>query len=98
MRLRLFARAQHLKLKGKINGWIDKLRDGGKGNDKLGGHLIEGQADLKALIIDFQAPELVLEHDGHFVRKALRQMFRYRNPCRPGLERDRKSKRLNSSH
>src|SRR3546814_10697896 len=37
MRLRLFARALHLKLKGKINGWIDKRRDGGQGNDKQSG-------------------------------------------------------------
>src|SRR3546814_2229927 len=28
MRLRLFARALHLKLKGKINGWIDKRQIG----------------------------------------------------------------------
>src|SRR3546814_17647027 len=55
MRLQLFARDLHLKLKSTITGWIDKRREGGNGNDKIGGPLMDVQANSNTQPINLQS-------------------------------------------
>ncbi len=64
----------NMKLQREINRWIDERGNRGVGHDQVRRNLAERQANLEMLRLDLQVPIFVLEHDGHFVGKALVQM------------------------
>lgn len=75
-----------LKLQAEINRWIDESSNRSEGNIQLGRHLVKAEADGKAIFVNAQIPEFVLQHDGHFIGEPFAQMFRDRYPGRGGLE------------
>ena len=53
---------------------VVELGDRGKGHDQGRGHAPERQPDGKAVVLDLEVPEAVLDDDRHVVGEAFRQM------------------------
>src|SRR5436190_22526092 len=83
-----FDRPLSLEFEAEIDRGIDEVGHRGKRNHKGRWHAAEAQPNRKAMILDLQIPEAVLDDDRHLVRKALRQMLGDRNARHLGLEGD----------
>src|SRR5581483_6280748 len=79
---------RHRKFERKIDRRVGKAADRGKGNRQAFELLLETEGDREALLADLEVPELVLEHDRHFLGIALAQAVRNRDARRPGGEAD----------
>src|SRR5690606_7822898 len=77
-----------LELQPEIDRRIDERGDRRERDHQLGRDLVEAQPDRKAVLVDRQVPELVLQHDRHFVGKAFAQVLGDGYARRAGLEGD----------
>jgi imidazoleglycerol-phosphate dehydratase len=77
-----------VELEREIDAGVNEGGDCGEGDEELGGHLAEGQADLKMLGLYLQVPIFMLEDDGHFIGKTLHQVHRDGYARRAGFEGD----------
>ena len=69
------ARRRRLELQAELHGGIEEALHGIEGDDQLFRHVVEGELHLEAVVLDMQVPVLVLQHDGHLARVALRDLL-----------------------
>ena len=85
---RLAERREQVRVEAELHAGIVEILDRRERDHQPLRHIVEGQLHLKAVLIDEEVPEGVLQHNHHLFRVLIFQAFRKDRPRRTGAEAD----------